>query len=107
MSQMAHSGRLGERARHQPRTEVEQLGLVAGFGQRRLVHVLGDVEVGSSTHTGGDKPNQGETDALAQLGTRCIRLSTSAPTSSSRRHPWASCNGPPSKIPMEPMCIGV
>ena len=56
-----------EWARHQPRTEVEQLSLVTGLGQRRLVHVCCDVEVGVVHPHRCRLADQGETDALAQL----------------------------------------
>ena len=62
---------------------------------------------GSSTHTGAGSPSKGSRTRLRSLGTRCSRLSTSARTSRSRREPRPSCSGAPSKIPMDPMCMGV
>ena len=62
---------------------------------------------GSSTQTGADSPSSGSRTSFRSFGTRCSRPCTWARTASSRRRPRASCSGLPSKIPMEPMCIGV
>ncbi len=56
-----------ERERHEVRAELQQLGVVARFGQCRLVHVVGDVElVVVHPHRGG-LADQREPYPLAQL----------------------------------------
>ena len=56
-----------ERERHQSGTELQQLGFVAGLGHRRLVYVVGDVEVGVIHPHRCGLAEQRESDDLSQL----------------------------------------
>ena len=108
ISQMSHSGRLRSSGYDISAAQSSSSWSSSpGSGSAAWCTCVGDVEVGVVHPHGRRLPDQGEADALAQLRHQVQAALHLVPQLVEPQAARASCNGPPSKIPMEPMCMGV